>query len=28
MWVSIVGQTGLAWAMAFLVFQGGRLLGW
>lgn len=28
MWVSIVGQTALAWAMAFLVFQGGRLLGW
>ena len=28
MWVSIVGQTALAWVMAFLVFQGGRLLGW
>jgi ferrous iron transport protein B len=26
-WVSILGQLGLAWLMAFLVFQGGKLLG-
>jgi ferrous iron transport protein B len=28
MWASVVGQTALAWIMALLVFQGGRLLGW
>lgn len=27
MWASIVGQTGLAWLLALLVFQGGLLLG-
>jgi ferrous iron transport protein B len=27
MWVSIFGQTGLAWLLALLVFQGGLLLG-
>ncbi len=27
MWASIVGQTALAWLLAFLVFQGGLLLG-
>jgi ferrous iron transport protein B len=27
MWMSILGQTALAWIAAFLVFQGGRLLG-
>ena len=27
MWVSIVGQSALAWVMAFLIFQGGKLLG-
>jgi ferrous iron transport protein B len=27
MWVSIVGQFVVAWLAAFLVFQGGRLLG-
>lgn len=27
MWFSITGQLILAWLMAFLVFQGGRLLG-
>ncbi|MBL7161058.1 MAG: ferrous iron transport protein B [Anaerolineales bacterium] len=27
MWVSIIGQFGLAWLMAFVVFQGGVLLG-
>lgn len=27
MWVSIVGQLALAWGMAFLVYQGGLLLG-
>lgn len=27
MWTSIIGQTALAWAMAVLVFQVGRLLG-
>ena len=26
-WVSIIGQLALAWLMAFLVFQGGILLG-
>ncbi len=28
MWVSIFGQTALAWGMAVLVFQAGLLLGW
>ncbi len=28
MWTSIVGQTALAWAMAVMVFQGGKLMGW
>ena len=28
MWVSIFGQTALAWAMAVLVFQVGSLMGW
>ncbi len=28
MWLSIGGQTGLAWLGALAVFQGGRLLGW
>ena len=27
MWVSIIGQLILAWIMAFVVFQGGKLLG-
>jgi ferrous iron transport protein B len=27
MWGSVVGQTALAWVMAFVVFQGGLLLG-
>jgi ferrous iron transport protein B len=27
MWASIIGQTGLAWLLAFTVFQGGLLLG-
>ncbi|MEX1248100.1 MAG: ferrous iron transport protein B [Anaerolineales bacterium] len=27
MWASILGQTALAWLMAFAVFQGGLLLG-
>ena len=27
MWGSIIGQTALAWVMAFIVFQGGLLLG-
>jgi ferrous iron transport protein B len=27
MWFSIVGQLVLAWVMAFVVFQGGKLLG-
>jgi ferrous iron transport protein B len=27
MWTSIIGQTALAWAMAVLVFQVGRLVG-
>ncbi len=27
MWVSIVGQTSLAWIIALFVFQGGKLLG-
>jgi ferrous iron transport protein B len=27
MWVSIIGQLILAWIMAFMVFQGGKLLG-
>lgn len=26
-WVSIIGQLALAWLMAFVVFQGGKLLG-
>jgi len=26
-WVSILGQLGLAWLMALVVFQGGKLLG-
>jgi len=26
-WVSIFGQLGIAWMMAFAVFQGGKLLG-
>jgi ferrous iron transport protein B len=28
MWVSIFGQTTLAWGMAVLVFQVGTLMGW
>jgi len=28
MWLSIGGQTGLAWIAAMAVFQGGRALGW
>ncbi len=28
MWVSIFGQTALAWGMAVLVFQAGLVLGW
>jgi len=27
MWVSVIGQLALAWLMAFVVFQGGKLLG-
>jgi ferrous iron transport protein B len=27
MWFSIVGQLALAWLLAFLIFQGGKLLG-
>jgi ferrous iron transport protein B len=27
MWASIIGQTGLAWLLAFTAFQGGLLLG-
>lgn len=27
MWVSVIGQFVIAWAGAFLVFQGGKLLG-
>jgi ferrous iron transport protein B len=27
MWFSVVGQFVLAWLMAFIVFQGGKLLG-
>ncbi|HFQ94062.1 MAG TPA: ferrous iron transporter B, partial [Anaerolineae bacterium] len=27
MWVSVIGQFILAWVMAFLLFQGGKLLG-
>jgi ferrous iron transport protein B len=27
MWVSAIGQLILAWVMAFIVFQGGKLLG-
>lgn len=27
MWVSILGQTALAWFLAFVIFQGGLLLG-
>jgi ferrous iron transport protein B len=26
MWVSIIGQLALAWIMAFIVFQGGKLI--
>jgi ferrous iron transport protein B len=26
MWVSLIGQLLLAWCMAFLIFQGGKLL--
>ena len=28
MWASIIGQTALAWGMAVLVFQVGKLIGW
>lgn len=28
MWFSVVGQFVIAWLAAFIVFQGGRLLGW
>lgn len=28
MWTSIIGQTALAWGMAVLVFQAGKLIGW
>ncbi len=27
MWVSVIGQFAIAWAGAFIVFQGGRLVG-
>ena len=27
MWVSVIGQFMVAWAGAFIVFQGGRMLG-
>ncbi|MCC6147665.1 MAG: ferrous iron transport protein B [Anaerolineaceae bacterium] len=27
MWLSIIGQSALAWLMAFILFQGGKLLG-
>jgi ferrous iron transport protein B len=27
MWLSIFGQTAIAWLVAFLIFQGGLLLG-
>ena len=27
MWFSVIGQFGLAWLAAFVVFQGGKLLG-
>jgi ferrous iron transport protein B len=27
MWVSVIGQFILAWIMAFIVFQGGKLIG-
>jgi ferrous iron transport protein B len=27
MWTSVIGQTFLAWILAVIVFQGGRLLG-
>jgi ferrous iron transport protein B len=27
MWASIIGQSGLAWLLAFAIFQGGLLLG-
>jgi ferrous iron transport protein B len=27
MWFSVIGQLALAWVMAFVVFQGGKLLG-
>ena len=26
-WISAVYQTGIAWVAAFIVYQGGRLLG-
>ena len=26
MWVSVVGQFAIAWLVAFLLFQGGKLL--
>ncbi|MDR9449637.1 MAG: ferrous iron transport protein B [Acidimicrobiia bacterium] len=28
MWTSIIGQTALAWGVAVLVFQAGKLIGW
>ncbi len=28
MWLGVVGQTSLAWVMALLIFQGGKLWGW
>jgi len=27
-WFSIIGQLALAWVMALVIFQGGKLLGW
>ena len=27
MWISVLGQLLLAWVLAFLIFQGGILLG-
>ncbi len=27
-WVSIIGQFVIAWMVAFLIFQGGKMLGW
>jgi ferrous iron transport protein B len=26
MWVSVIGQFAIAWLVAFLLFQGGKLL--